>query len=177
MNQPKLDYKKGILMDSKEYQAKLLPLFERYYNVTREGVEAPFDAMAEFKAHNEQYVLVKAAHIADIDSNEFVYFVSCDVLNNEMLTEYDRCAWEMGLSKVKPYYGHRNSDVTLIVTCNALDKDIGRSVRKFRHSATYKMGIHGWSNYRLAVIECSKGKALFNHQGRSLKKLINSIMS
>lgn len=164
-------------MDSKEAQNKLLPLFERYYNVETENVRSPFDATAVFKTHNEQYVLVKAAHIADIDSNEYVFFASCDFLSIDNFSEYDKSAWEQGLDKIEPYYGHRNSDVTLIITANCIDEEVIKMVRKARHSATYKFGLHGFSNYRLAVIECSKGRAFFNHQGRSLKKLVNSIIS
>ena len=60
-------------MDSFYAIKKLLPAFEQYYTVNKES-EPPFCAQAEFRSHNEQYFLVRSAHIADIDSNEFVYF-------------------------------------------------------------------------------------------------------
>lgn len=164
-------------MDSKETLERLLPLFMRYYNVETEDVKEPFDATAIFMNHNEQYVLVKSAHIADIDSNEYVYFASCDTLDTDMLLNYDRNAWEQGMSNIEPYYGHRNSDVTLIVVANDINEDTVKLIRKLHHSATYKLGIYGWSNYRLAVIECNKKRAFFNHHGRTLKKLVNSIIS
>ena len=164
-------------MDSKDTLKRLLPLFTRYYNVEEEDVREPFDATAVFKNHNEQYVLVKAAHIADIDSNEYVYFASCENLDKDKLLYYDKCAWEQGRENIEPYYGHRNSDVTLIVTADTIEEDTVKIIRKLHHSATYKFGMYGWSNYRLAVIECTKKRAFFNHHGRSLKKLVNSIIS
>lgn len=164
-------------MDSRETLERLLPLFKRYYNVDTEDVGEPFDATAVFMNHNEQYVLVKEAHIADIDSNEYVFFASCDTLDIEKLINYDKSAWEQGTAKIEPYYGHRNSDVTLIITADDISEDVIKQIRKFRHSATYKFGFYGWSNYRLAVIECNKKRAFFNHHGRSLKKLVNSILS
>ena len=59
-------------MNSSEALEKLLPAFEKFYTVKRQGVVCPFDAEAEFCLHTEKYVLVKAAKIAEIDSNEFV---------------------------------------------------------------------------------------------------------
>ena len=55
---------------------QLLKSFNGYYTVKRDGVAAPFVAEAEFHSHTEQYLLVKAAHVADIDSNEYIFFAS-----------------------------------------------------------------------------------------------------
>ena len=69
---------KGVaekLSDSESTLEKLLHSFESYYNVQTNGVEEPFSATAEFHSHTEQYFLVKEAHIADIDSNDYVYFI------------------------------------------------------------------------------------------------------
>ena len=60
--------------NSESILQKLLHSFERYYNVREECVVAPFSAEAEFHSHSEQYFLVKSAHVADIDSNEYVFF-------------------------------------------------------------------------------------------------------
>ena len=54
---------------------KILPSFEQYYTVKKD-TDPPFCAEAEFRSHNEQYFLVRSAHIADIDSNEYVFFAA-----------------------------------------------------------------------------------------------------
>ena len=154
----------------------LLPLFERYYNVNTQTPEPPFSAEAVFASHNEQYFLIKAAKVADIDTNEYVYFAKCDRLGQDDLERLDNTAWEMGLSKVKPGPGHRNTDVTLVIIADSMDDDVKKSLRKMHHYKSYKFGFNGWSNYRLVAIECSCGKAFYNHQGRSLKKLVGNIL-
>ena len=90
---------------------KILPAFERYYTIKKDEVTTPFCAEAEFRSHNEQYFLVRSAHIADIDSNEFVYFATLNDLDNAKLEELVNAAWQAGLAKVHPHEGHRNSDV------------------------------------------------------------------
>ena len=98
-------------MNSNEALEHLLHSYEAYYNVSTQNVAAPFVAEASFKSHNEQYMLVKAAKIADIDSNEFVFFYinaapACGGkgLTVEKITELSKIAWERGLSQVAPYH-------------------------------------------------------------------------
>ena len=108
---------------------KLLPSFEQYYTVKKD-TEPPFYATAEFRSHNEQYFLVRSAHIADIDSNEFVFFASVPSLNDSNFEPMVTLAWEKGLSRVKPYNGHRNSDVTLIIVAEKVDEEIKKQIKK-----------------------------------------------
>lgn len=121
-------------MNSNGVLGKLLHSFERYYNISTENIESPFSAEAVFKSHNEQYFLIKAAKLADIDSNDFVYFFDNAAdsekpaagelsLSAEKLSSIAQEAWKRGLSRVNPYYGHRNSDVTLIILSDKIDED------------------------------------------------------
>ena len=69
-------------METSQALEKILPAFEQYYTVNKDS-NPPFCAQAEFRSHNEQYFLVRSAHIADIYSNEFVYFATLSELNKE----------------------------------------------------------------------------------------------
>jgi hypothetical protein len=86
-------------MDSFYAINKILPAFEQYYTIKKEEITPPFCAEAEFRSHNEQYFLVRSAHIADIDSNEFVYFAAADSLDSSKLEELVKAAWNAGLAK------------------------------------------------------------------------------
>ena len=102
-------------MELNQALEKLLHSFERYYTIKTEDVLAPFNVTAEFHSHGEQYVLLKVAKISDVDSNDYAYFKTDSILTTESLNSYCQTAWEDGISKVQPYSGHRNSDVTVIV--------------------------------------------------------------
>ncbi len=163
-------------MSTDETLLSLLPLFRNYYNIKTEDVEAPFEAEAAFESHNEQYYLVKAAKVADVNINEYVYFAKCDTLGADELRLFDETAWERGIAKAKPGYDHRNTDVTLYIVADTIGDDIKKQIKKTRRYKSWKWGFNGWSNYRLVAIECSTGKAFYNHQGRSLKKLVGNIL-
>ena len=154
---------------------KLLHSFERYYNVQTEVVAAPFAAEAEFHSHGEQYFLVKSAHIADIDSNEYVFFAETGELNEALFTQLSTRAWEEGLSRVHPYSGHRNSDVTLIVLADKISDSAFRFIKKAKKSKSYKFSFYGWSNFRALAYEVSTGRAVSNRHGSDLKKLVGTL--
>jgi len=169
-------------MNSNGALEKLLKSFESYYNINTSDIEAPFAAEATFNSHNEQYFLVKAAKLADIDSNEFVYFYSphnsesCSgELSAEQVSELAKTAWERGLSKVKPYYGHRNSDVTLIFLSEKISDESFKKIKKLNLYKSYKFGLYGWSSFRALAYETSTGRAVTNHRGSDLKKLVASL--
>lgn len=157
---------------------KILKSFERYYNVTTKGIEPPFAAEAAFKSHSEQYFLVKAAKVADIDSNEFVFFYSNDNVppqTQDDITQIANAAWERGLSRITPYYGHRNTDITLIVLSEKFGDDAFNKIKKLNHYKSYKFGLYGWSSFRTLAYESSTGRFATNRRGRGLKKIIGSI--
>lgn len=158
-------------MDAKEDLEKHLISYNRYYTIRKENVTEPFYCEADFISHTEQYVLVKAAHIADIDSNEFVYFHTSDNLNFEMLLSCVEKAWETGLSKVKPHSGHRNSDVTVVFFSNKIEEEVFSQIKKVKKYKSYKFSFWGYSHLRVVIKDVSNGRISSNYHGRDLKKL------
>ena len=165
-------------MDSFYALKKLLTAFEQYYTLIKQPTP-PFCAEAEFRSHNEQYFLVRSAHIADIDSNEFVYFADTDGLDTEKLEELVKSAWESGLSKVRPYNGHRNSDISLLIFTKSISPETALQVKKAKLYKSYKFSFHGWSHFKLAVCklpdtktEASEIEVYTNRQGKDFIKLI-----
>ena len=159
-------------MERSQAIEKILPAFERYYTIKKDEVTPPFCAEAEFRSHNEQYFLVRSAHIADIDSNEFVYFADCDELTEELLSDFVNTAWNTGLQKVKPHSGHRNSDISLIIFTDKLSDASKIKIKKTKLYKSYKFSFYGWSNFKLAAYSLSEMAAYSNPQGKDFAKLI-----
>ena len=140
-------------MEHSQAIEKILPAFQQYYTIKKDDITPPFCAEAEFRSHNEQYFLVRSAHIADIDSNEFVYFAALSDLDNEKLEELVNVAWQAGLSKVHPHEGHRNSDITLIILADKIANETKIKIKKTKLYKSYKFSFHGWSNFKLAAAD------------------------
>lgn len=163
-------------MTIQETLDKFLKAYQTYYTIESEKCLEPFAATATFSIHNEQYMLIKAAKYADINSNEYVYFFTSDDIDESNFARIKKIAWEDGISKVVPDTTHRNSDVTLIIICENIPKEIRKTLKKSREYKSYALGFKGWSNFRLVAIECSSGDVILNSQGQQLKKLVGNIL-
>ncbi len=158
-------------MTTKEALDAIIPSYERYYNIITENVKEPFDKEAWFLSHNEQYFLVKAAKVDDVDSNEYVFFKTIDHLT---LEEYERLcdiSWEEGISRVKPYLGHKNTDVSLVIFADRIDNNCFEAVKKTRRYKSYSFSFKGYSNFKVVAVELKLKRFATNRQGRILKQM------
>ena len=164
-------------MESDTALQKVLRAFEKFYTVKTCGVDSPFCAHAEFHAHCEQFFLTKTAKIADIDTNEYVFFAQEKFLDSAHLVALTETAWKRGLRFVKPYFGHKNSDVSLVVLADESDLDAKKFVRKLHRYKSYKFGIYGWSAFNISFCDFSSQKIFSNSRGENLKKNLQKILS
>lgn len=163
-------------MENLCYLEKVLAAFRRYYTVkTGDEVQKPFDAEAEFASHTEEFFLVKSAKLSEFDSREYVFFSQVQVLSEVLLQDFSVKAWEAGLKNVHPFWGHRNSDVTLVVLAQTVEGGILKAVKRLRWHKSYRWGFLGWSNFKLVVKEISSGRVFCNRFGYELKKLLSKI--
>lgn len=153
---------------------QLLPSYQRYYDVSPEP-KGSFAATAKFYTHGEQYFLIRSAKMWEMESNEFVYFLTTDALTEAQLAASVEEAWEDAMPQVQPGPSHRNSDVTVVILTPQLPAETRKALKRFHRSKGYQHGMHGWSNLRLGAIELSDGKISTNRHGADLKKLLRNI--
>ena len=154
---------------------KLTAAFHAYYNVNTVDPLEPFSAEATFSLHNEQYLLVKAARVSQMDSFEFVYFGETETLTEELYHMFENAAWEDGLKRTKPGVYHRNSDVTCVIVAESVDPEAAKAIKRSKHHKSYKFSFNGWSTYRAVTYDLSKGEILYNRRGTELKKVFSNI--
>ena len=153
---------------------RLLPLFARYYDVCCDAA-APFCAQATFHSTDEHYFLSKAAKLAAYVSNERVYFATEDALSPQRLEELAVVAWDRGLEGVSPFWGHKSSDVCLIVICCNAGRDVFRAAKRINYYRSYKLSFYGWSAFSLAVFDTSTLRCVCNRRGKHLARLFSSL--
>ena len=153
-----------------------LKAYATYYNVKETPEkDSPFDAEAVFSSCEEQYFLLKGITLSETRIAEFVRFAKRERLTRAELERLDALAWEQGLAAAAPGPGHKCSDVTLIVLAERADDDAKARVKPWRRGRAYRRGLHGFSHYRLGVVERATGAFFFNRQGGHLKPLVQDI--
>lgn len=160
----------------REITKKALRLYQGYYDINTEEPFEPFAAEATFHIDGANYFLLKSAVIARQESYEYVFFAEEEDLTEERLQELDEIAWEEGLSRIHPRSEHRNSDVTLVILSDHVDGAVQKCAKKLRHYKSYKLGLWGWTNYRVIILDEAKRELTCNRQGESLKSLFQQII-
>lgn len=162
-------------MTSAKALERVLPLFQVYYDIERDAVTEPFAAEAAFHSHDEQYFLFKSAKYTECDAHEYVFFAAPDKLTLAEARRLDEAAWAEGLSRVRPSSIHRSTDISLVILADEIDPDAAEYIKKLRRSKSYKLLLHGYSNYRAIAIETSSGSMTCNRLGQHLRKLFSNI--
>ncbi len=162
-------------MTVSEALESLLQSYRQYYNIETEHAAAPFAAEAVFHSHDERYVLVRRAKISEAEAHEYVFFATERSLTAERVKFLDERAWTEGLSRVKPHYSHRSSDIVLIILAEEISREAKDHIRSVKHYQSYRFTLQGWSHYSVVALELSTGELSFNRRGRDLRKLFRNI--
>ncbi len=134
-----------------------------------------FPGFAEFHSNGQQYVLVKRAKLWEVNSHEFVFIDAYDYLDESSLSKAIDFMKEEAFQKVPHGPNHMATAISLIIVANSVSDDAVKLVGKTRYRKSYLFSIHGWADFRLAVVDLSreKGRQVFtNPAGKRSKELL-----
>ncbi len=146
--------------------------FDTYRDHEFEG--RTFPGYAEFHTHGEQYVLVKRAKLWEVDSHEYLFFQTVDALDADALDDWVSFMRESGFKKAQPRPNHMSSNITLVLIADSTSDDVAKVVRKTRFRKNFKLGLEGWADLKLAVVDLSGRRVMTNGAGKDLKPTLEA---
>ncbi len=167
----------GKIMTPSEALGTLLKSYRQYYTITTDCVELPFAAEAVFHSHDEQYFLVRSARLGEAESNEYVFFALGGDVDLDQMRRLETCAWERGISRVRPHSEHRNTDVAFILLAEHIDLNARDYIRQAKRYQSYRFTFYGFSHFKAIALETSSGELFCNKRGRDLRKLFRNIQT
>ena len=163
-------------MSSEALLERLLKAHEAYYDVHRGyrlgGV--PFPAMAEFRSDASQYVLIKRAKLWEAHTHEYLFFYPTTHLDEELLAGLITLMTEAGVELVDPEPNHMTSYLSLVIIADTADPSAVRQLRKTRFRKNLRLGLDGWIDLRLAVVDLATRTVTTNGQGKPLKATLEA---
>lgn len=150
---------------------RLLAAHETWFDVSRDHVFGgrTFPGYAEFHSSAEKYVLVKRAKLWEVNAHEYLFFVTADRLTAQCLEDEVAFMTTKALDKVQPNPEHMTSYLSLVAIADAVDDDARRAVKKTRFRKNFKLGLQGWADLRLAVVDLSTSSIITNAMGKELR--------
>lgn len=132
-----------------------------------------FPGFAAFHEHGERYVLSRKAKLWGVSSHEYVFFEDTERLDEDMLAREVAFMESEGLAVVDPSEpDHMASNISLVVIADGIGDSVARAVRKVRFRKSYRLGLEGWTDLRLAVIDLGDGeggRVITNAAGKTLR--------
>ena len=155
---------------------RLLAAHEAFFDVTRdyEYAGVRFGGYAEFHSLGEKYVLVKKAKLWEVAAHEYLFFQTTDMLDEAFFEEYLAFMKEKATLKVEPKPNHMTSYVSLVIVAAQADPAVVRRLKKTKYHKTYKLGLQGWAELRLCVIDLAGRKVTTNAMGKTMRPLLES---
>lgn len=158
--------------DAKQLVLKrLLAAHETWFDVSRDYAFAGrvFPGYAEFHSSAEKYVLVKRAKLWEVNAHEYLFFELARHLAVPALEDLVAFMTTEALAKVQTNPEHMTSYLSLVIIADEVDADVCRAVKKTRFRKNFKLGLEGWADLRLAVIDLSTSSVLTNAMGKELR--------
>jgi hypothetical protein len=136
----------------------------------------PLKAVCQHHTRSEKYVLSRKAKLWAVEVNDFLYLFSVPKLEKEEAKECISFSIEDALPRVKPHKEHMYSFVTAVFIADETERDVMSFIRWRRFIKSYKLGFHGSSPLKAAVLDIGKEKIVTNNMGRDLCKQIKNII-
>lgn len=149
---------------------RLLAAHETWFDVERDHCFAGriFPGYAEFHSSASQYVLVKRAKLWEASSHEYLFFWPADHLDEAALTDLLHFMTHEALGKVQLTSDHMSSYLSLVVVADEVDDIVPRLVSRARFRKNFALGLKGWADMRVAVVDLSARRIWANTQGKPL---------
>ena len=154
----------------------LLDSYEAYYDVTRVDDGSALLATCDFHSTSERYVLTKKAKLWAAETNEYVFVFHVSELTMDSFARCRDLALEQGMSKIRPHSEHMYSHITAILLCDTAQPDVLELLERYKKSASFKLSLHGWMEYRIAAVDLSTAEVFTNRKGKELKKSLGKVI-
>ena len=158
-----------------ELLTRMLAAHETWFDVTRDRTVAGrmFPGVAEFHEQGERYVLTKRAKLWEVASNEYVFFDTVGFLEEGAFDEMVSFMKLQALPEVvHPHPDHMFSNLSLVLIADSVAPGVERAVRHVRFRKNHKLGLWGWSDLKVAVVDLSSGengRVMTNAAGKNLR--------
>lgn len=159
-------------LTKQEVFEKLIKTYLSYFtvenDVTINGIS--YNAIAEFHSRGEKYFMIKKAKLWAAETNEYVYFIICDNLDAETLKKLFSEVINYSLTKIKPHSEHMFSYISMVIITESPQQDVLKETSKLSFRKNFKFSLHGWAEFRLALLDVSENRIITNSSGKEIAK-------
>lgn len=161
----------------KEILESLLKSYQRYYNIETYGQPGSYlAARCDYFEHAEKYVISRRAELWSANCEEFLYLFDVPKLTTEIYKQCEKLAYEDGSGRMNVGPGHMYTYITAVFACDDADEEAVRALKKSRIHKSFHFSLHGWMDYRAALVVSGKDGVSSNGAGRCVAKIMKKVL-
>ncbi|MDW5299635.1 MAG: hypothetical protein SA378_05800 [Sedimentibacter sp.] len=160
-------------MNRSEYLDKLKDSLTRYFDIELDKTLCGkmFSLYGRYYTKNSKYFALKNIEIYSFTVNEYILYNNYNTVTVESINElmdYIKNNIDDIVIRDKDYM---SSNITFLISSeNSIDKDTIKAVKNFKFYKSYNLGLKGWVNVKLILIDLKTNQAYSNALGRREKK-------
>ncbi|SDL49403.1 hypothetical protein [Halarsenatibacter silvermanii] len=158
-------------MESEKYFEMMLDMYYQYFDLyeNEEVLGREFDLYAFLEVTNERFMGVKSIKIYQYNDFEHSLVEVNDEFSDELIDDsfFSECIDEL----IVPESGHHQSFITYIqIVGKPLTSEEISLVENYNYSTSFWLGIRGWCDIRLIVVETNNWQVYANQAGEEVKE-------
>lgn len=153
-----------------EYLERLKDLYKYNFDLEEDPVIAgrEFDLYAFSEIQHEQYFASRSIKIWSYNNYEHCLVKKINSAEESMLAGRDYYQ-ELIDELVEPHRGHRQSYITLVeIREQVLSLDLIQEVEEFSLGKSFWLGIRGWCDVRLILVDLAEGRLIVNREAEDI---------
>lgn len=151
-------------------EQRLLDGYRAYYDVEPMDDGSSLKALCAYHSRDAQYVLSKKAQLWAAENHEYLYLFSLPRLDAAGAGQIFERALEDGMPRIRPHSQHMCTYLTAVVLCDSAAPDALELVKKMKKHQDFKLSLHGWMEFRIAVADLSAKEIAANRCARDLAR-------
>ena len=130
-----------------------------------------FDFIATFNQKSSKYVLLKKNEIYAFEINQYIVYKKVDKIDTPLLILLKDILKKNYSTIVELNNDHMSSEIIYIIESELpVDKNILKAITKFKFYKSIKMGLEGWINGGIVVINPQFSEGVSNKVAKKLQK-------
>ncbi len=149
---------------------RITEAYSAYYDINKMDGSTSLFARCDYHSRNSQYVLVKRAEIWASENHEYLYLHTVDTATTDVVSAIMDSTLADGEPRIVPHKTHMYTHLSAVIVCDSMSPDVVPLLKKMKKHRDYRLSLHGWMEFKIAVVDLSTGKIYTNPKGSQLAK-------
>lgn len=147
---------------------RLQEAYTAYFDITPIEGEDTLLARCDFHSRNAQYVMIRKAELWASENHEYLYLHSLPTADIAGVNQIMEATLADGTPRIIPHGQHMYTHLSAVILCDGIDSATIAYIKTLKKHRSFRLSLHGWMEFKIAVVDLSTGEVFTNRAGKQL---------